>query len=83
MALDTESNISQTLIIEKEAALSGLDSLRVIEDFKKSIAFKTIIQDNIQEACDHIYDVEVKALEHQCIDEGFVWGFLKGVRLVQ
>ncbi|KAH0452649.1 hypothetical protein IEQ34_019948 [Dendrobium chrysotoxum] len=50
---------------------------------KKSIAFKTIIQDHVQEARDHIYDVEVKALEQQCIDEGFIWGFLKGDPLVQ
>ncbi|KAH0466567.1 hypothetical protein IEQ34_003805 [Dendrobium chrysotoxum] len=26
---------------------------------------------------------EVKALEQQCMDEGFTRGFLKGVRLVQ
>ncbi|KAH0466400.1 hypothetical protein IEQ34_003638 [Dendrobium chrysotoxum] len=30
-------------------------------------------------ARDHIYD----ALEQQCINEGFIWGFLKGVCLVQ
>ncbi|KAH0468295.1 hypothetical protein IEQ34_003328 [Dendrobium chrysotoxum] len=34
---------SWTLIAEKEVALFGLESLRVIKDFKKSIAFKTII----------------------------------------
>ncbi|KAH0468383.1 hypothetical protein IEQ34_003416 [Dendrobium chrysotoxum] len=39
--------------------------------------------DHVQEAHDHIYEVEVKALEQQCIDEGFIQGFLKGVRLVQ
>ncbi|KAL0928718.1 hypothetical protein M5K25_000633 [Dendrobium thyrsiflorum] len=36
----------------------------------------------IQEARDHIYDVKVKALELECMEEGFVRGFLKGVRLV-
>ncbi|KAH0450724.1 hypothetical protein IEQ34_021416 [Dendrobium chrysotoxum] len=36
-----------------------------------------------KDAHDHIYDVKVKALEQQCIDEGFIRGFLKGVRLVQ
>ncbi|KAH0466869.1 hypothetical protein IEQ34_004107 [Dendrobium chrysotoxum] len=36
---------------------------RVIKDFKKSIAFKNIIRDHLQEAHEHIYDVEVKALE--------------------
>ncbi|KAH0453054.1 hypothetical protein IEQ34_017378 [Dendrobium chrysotoxum] len=50
--------------------LERAQSLRVIEDFKKSIAFKIIIQDHVQEAHDHIY-------------EGFIRGFLKGVRLVQ
>ncbi|KAH0465500.1 hypothetical protein IEQ34_005603 [Dendrobium chrysotoxum] len=74
------------LLYEKEAALSrakfGSGSPRVIKDFKKSIAFKIIIQDRIQEARNHIYNVEVKALEQQYIDEGFIRSFLKGVRLV-
>ncbi|PKU74838.1 hypothetical protein MA16_Dca005029 [Dendrobium catenatum] len=74
---------SQTLIAEKEAALSGSEPSRVIEDFKKSIAFKTIIQDYVQEARDHVYDIEVKALEQQCTEDGFIRGFLKGVRLMQ
>ncbi|KAH0460263.1 hypothetical protein IEQ34_010926 [Dendrobium chrysotoxum] len=47
----------------KEAALTGFESSRVIENFKKSIAFKIIIQDHVQEARDHIYKLEVKALE--------------------
>ncbi|KAL0905625.1 hypothetical protein M5K25_024060 [Dendrobium thyrsiflorum] len=81
--LEAENKKSRTLIAEKEAALFGLESSRVIEDFKKSIAFKTIIQDHVQEAREHIYNVEVKALEQQCMDEGFTRGFLKGVRLVQ
>ncbi|KAL0926140.1 hypothetical protein M5K25_004534 [Dendrobium thyrsiflorum] len=81
--LEAENKRSLTLLAEKEAALSDLESSRIIEDFKKSIAFKSIIQDHIQEARDHIYDVEVKALELQCIDEGFIRGFLKGVRLMQ
>ncbi|KAH0459415.1 hypothetical protein IEQ34_012229 [Dendrobium chrysotoxum] len=36
-----------------------------------------------EEAREHIYNVEVKALQQQCMDEGFTRGFLKGVRLVQ
>ncbi|KAH0467899.1 hypothetical protein IEQ34_002932 [Dendrobium chrysotoxum] len=72
-----------TLIAEKEAALTSFESARVIDDFKKSIAFKIIIQDHVQEARDHIYEVEVKALEQQCLDDGFIRGFLKGVRLMQ
>ncbi|KAH0448312.1 hypothetical protein IEQ34_022112 [Dendrobium chrysotoxum] len=49
----------------------------------KSIAFNTIIQDHVQEAQGHIYDIEVKALEQQCIEDGFIRGFLKGVCLMQ
>ncbi|KAH0463395.1 hypothetical protein IEQ34_007977 [Dendrobium chrysotoxum] len=64
--LEAENKRSQTLITEKGAALTGFESLRVIEDFKKSIAFKIIIQDQVQEARDHIYEgktgVEVEGL---------------------
>ncbi|KAH0453126.1 hypothetical protein IEQ34_017450 [Dendrobium chrysotoxum] len=62
---DIEHLLYGTLIAEKEAALFGLESSRVVEDFKKSISFKIIIQDRVQEAHDHIYDVEVKDLEVQ------------------
>ncbi|KAH0461348.1 hypothetical protein IEQ34_008923 [Dendrobium chrysotoxum] len=72
------------LLSEKEAKSKSEQSpSRVIEEFKKSIAFKMIVQDKVQEARDHIYDVEVKALELECMEEGFIRGFLKGVRLVQ
>ncbi|KAH0451693.1 hypothetical protein IEQ34_018992 [Dendrobium chrysotoxum] len=50
--------------------------------FKKSYAFKIIIEDHIQEARSHIYDVEVKALEAECAEDGFIRGFMKGVRTV-
>ncbi|KAH0467465.1 hypothetical protein IEQ34_004703 [Dendrobium chrysotoxum] len=40
--------------------------------FKKSAAFKIIVEDHIQEARNHIYDVEVKALEVDCMEEGFI-----------
>ncbi|KAH0464746.1 hypothetical protein IEQ34_004849 [Dendrobium chrysotoxum] len=73
--LEAENKRSQTLIAEKEAALMSFESSRVIEDFKKSIAFKIIIQDHVQEARDHIYEVEVKALEQQCLNDGFIQGF--------
>ncbi|KAH0463163.1 hypothetical protein IEQ34_007745 [Dendrobium chrysotoxum] len=76
--LEAENKRSQTLIVEKEAALTSFESARVIDEFKKSIAFKIIIQDHVQEARDHIYEVEVKALEQQCLDDGFIQGFLKG-----
>ncbi|KAH0463371.1 hypothetical protein IEQ34_007953 [Dendrobium chrysotoxum] len=81
--LEAENKRSQTIIAEKEAVLISFESSRVIDDFKKSIAFKIIIQDHVQEARDHIYEVEVKDLEQQCLDDGFIWGFLKGVRLMQ
>ncbi|KAH0455206.1 hypothetical protein IEQ34_015238 [Dendrobium chrysotoxum] len=81
--LEAENKRSQTLIAEKEAALTTFESAMVIDDFKKSIAFKIIIQDHVQEARDHIYEVEVNALELQCLDDGFIRGFLKGVRLMQ
>ncbi|KAH0452748.1 hypothetical protein IEQ34_020047 [Dendrobium chrysotoxum] len=41
--LEAENKRSQTLIAEKEAALTSFESARVIDDFKKSIAFKIII----------------------------------------
>ncbi|KAH0464572.1 hypothetical protein IEQ34_007358 [Dendrobium chrysotoxum] len=69
----------QSVLSEKKA--QQLPSI-VIEEFKKSYAFKIIIEDNIQEARNHIYDVEVKALEAECIEDGFIRGFIKGVRAV-
>ncbi|KAL0922740.1 hypothetical protein M5K25_006754 [Dendrobium thyrsiflorum] len=57
------------MLSEKEA--QQLPST-VIEDFKKSFAFKIIIEDHIQEARNHIYDIEVKALEAEFMDEGFI-----------
>ncbi|KAH0466516.1 hypothetical protein IEQ34_003754 [Dendrobium chrysotoxum] len=62
-SLEARDKRSQTLIAEKEAALSGSEPSK--------------------EARDHIYDIEVKALERQCIEDGFIRGFLKGVRLMQ
>ncbi|KAH0450369.1 hypothetical protein IEQ34_021061 [Dendrobium chrysotoxum] len=55
----------------------------VIEEFKKSYAFKIIIKDHIHEAHNHIFDVEVKALEAYSIEDGFIRDFIKGVRAVQ
>ncbi|KAH0450558.1 hypothetical protein IEQ34_021250 [Dendrobium chrysotoxum] len=64
--LEAENKRSQTLTAEKEVALTSFESSRVMEDFKKSIAFKIIIQDYVQEARDHIYErkteVEVEGL---------------------
>ncbi|KAH0466858.1 hypothetical protein IEQ34_004096 [Dendrobium chrysotoxum] len=38
--------------------------------------------DQIQEVRDHIYDVEVKALKLECMEEDFIRDFLKGIHLV-
>ncbi|KAL0913378.1 hypothetical protein M5K25_016836 [Dendrobium thyrsiflorum] len=69
------------IIDEKLIAIENenkrLQSLLVIEEFKKSVAFKMIVQDHIQEARDHIYGVEVKALELECMEEGFIRGTIR------
>ncbi|KAH0455563.1 hypothetical protein IEQ34_015595 [Dendrobium chrysotoxum] len=77
--LKAENERLQSVLSEKEA--QQLPSA-VIEEFKKSYAFKIIIEDHIQEARSHIYDVEVKALEAECAEDGFIRGFMKGVRTV-
>ncbi|KAH0469884.1 hypothetical protein IEQ34_001442 [Dendrobium chrysotoxum] len=77
--LEAENERLQSVLSEKEA--QQLPSV-VIEEFKKSYAFKIIIEDHIQEARSHIYDVEVKALEVECAEDGFIRGFMKGVRTV-
>ncbi|KAH0453833.1 hypothetical protein IEQ34_018157 [Dendrobium chrysotoxum] len=77
--LEAENERLQSVLSEKEA--QQLPSA-VIEEFKKSYAFKIIIEDHIQEARSHIYDVEVKALDAECVEDGFIRGFMKGVRTV-
>ncbi|KAL0904917.1 hypothetical protein M5K25_027081 [Dendrobium thyrsiflorum] len=67
--LEYEKKRLQSLLSEKEA--QQLPST-VIEEFKKSFAFKIIIEDHIQEAHNHIYDVEEKALEAECMEKGFI-----------
>ncbi|KAH0458933.1 hypothetical protein IEQ34_011747 [Dendrobium chrysotoxum] len=82
--MDSIQSSTQVNVIEQHYDKQPrIGSLRIIKDFKKFIAFKTIIQDHIQEASDHTYEVEVKALEQQCINEGIIRGFLKVVRLIQ
>ncbi|KAL0913269.1 hypothetical protein M5K25_016716 [Dendrobium thyrsiflorum] len=77
--LEDENKRLQSMLSEKKA--QHLPST-VIEDFKKSFAFKIIIEDHVQEARNHIYDIEVKALEAEFMEEGFIKGFMKGVRAV-
>ncbi|KAH0455915.1 hypothetical protein IEQ34_015947 [Dendrobium chrysotoxum] len=82
-SIENENKRLQSLRSEIEAKSKSEQSpSRVIEEFKKCVAFKMIIKNQIQEAHDHIYDVEVKALELECIEEGFIRGFLKGIHLV-
>ncbi|KAH0451160.1 hypothetical protein IEQ34_018459 [Dendrobium chrysotoxum] len=77
---------AQATIKQQEKTQQVLEAenewLQIIEEFKKSYAFKIIIEDHIQEAHSHIYDVEVKALEAECAEDGFTRGFMKGVRTV-
>ncbi|KAH0464680.1 hypothetical protein IEQ34_004783 [Dendrobium chrysotoxum] len=64
---------------EKTQQILEAENKRLQSEFKKSYAFKIIIEDHIQEARSHIYDVEVKALEAECAEDGFIRGFMKGV----
>ncbi|KAH0454577.1 hypothetical protein IEQ34_016501 [Dendrobium chrysotoxum] len=67
-----ENKRLQSLLSEKESKFKQeLSPSRVIEEFKKSIAFNMIFKDH------------VKALELECTEEGFIRGFLKGVCLIQ
>ncbi|KAH0452559.1 hypothetical protein IEQ34_019858 [Dendrobium chrysotoxum] len=77
--IEAENERLQSVLSEKEAQQLPP---AVIEEFKKSYAFKIIIEDHIQEARSHIYDVEVKALEAEYAEDGFIRGFMKGVRTV-
>ncbi|KAH0452817.1 hypothetical protein IEQ34_017141 [Dendrobium chrysotoxum] len=70
--IEAENKRLQSVLSEKEA--QQLPSV-AIEEFKKSYTFKIIIED-------HIQDVEVKALEAECIEDSFIRGFIKGVRAV-
>ncbi|KAH0458537.1 hypothetical protein IEQ34_013852 [Dendrobium chrysotoxum] len=78
--LEAENKRLQSVLSEKEA--QQLPST-VIEEFKKPYAFKIIIEDHIQEDLNHIYDVEVKALEAEFIEDGFIRGFMKGIRAIE
>ncbi|KAH0452208.1 hypothetical protein IEQ34_019507 [Dendrobium chrysotoxum] len=73
--LEAENKKLQSMLSEKEA--QQLPSA-VIEEFKKSYAFKIIIEDHVQEARNHIYDLDVKALEVECTEDGVIRGFMKG-----
>ncbi|KAH0462194.1 hypothetical protein IEQ34_009769 [Dendrobium chrysotoxum] len=55
--LEAENKKLQSMLSEKEA--QQLPSA-VLEEFKKSYAFKIIIEDHVQKARNHLYDVEYK-----------------------
>ncbi|KAH0464032.1 hypothetical protein IEQ34_006818 [Dendrobium chrysotoxum] len=59
-----ENKRFQSLLSKKETALSKA------KRFKKTLAFKSIIQDHVQQAHDYIYAIVMKDLEQQYIEEG-------------
>ncbi|KAH0453959.1 hypothetical protein IEQ34_018283 [Dendrobium chrysotoxum] len=65
VGLSFQAGRSNARLLKKfSKVLSHVPQLqRVIEDFKKFITFKIIIQDHVLETHDHLYDVEVKSLE--------------------
>ncbi|KAH0467973.1 hypothetical protein IEQ34_003006 [Dendrobium chrysotoxum] len=68
VGLSTQAGRSHALLSEKESkSKAELSPFRVIKEFKKSVSFK-IVQNQVQEARDHIYDIEVKTLELECIE---------------
>ncbi|KAH0470524.1 hypothetical protein IEQ34_000247 [Dendrobium chrysotoxum] len=82
-----KKRVEEVLAVTSKDPLISPSKSHIPEDILKhqckSAAFKIIVEDYIQEARNHIYDVEVKALEADCMEEGFIRGFMKGVRAVQ
>ncbi|KAH0463128.1 hypothetical protein IEQ34_007710 [Dendrobium chrysotoxum] len=58
-------------------------AVRLKKSEKKSSVYRREIQNRIQETYNKLFDAEVRNMERQCLEEGFVRGFLKGARLVQ
>ncbi|KAH0434583.1 hypothetical protein IEQ34_026802 [Dendrobium chrysotoxum] len=88
-ALEITNKELQDRLLEKEEAILNADarteavSLEAVEKFKKSSAYHREIQNHVQETYNKLFDAETRNLERQCLEEGFVRGFLKGARLVQ
>ncbi|KAH0453413.1 hypothetical protein IEQ34_017737 [Dendrobium chrysotoxum] len=76
VGLSTQAGRSQAIILKKsfkilecmdleieilKEKIATLKDIEDIEEFKKSIAFRSIIQEHVQEARDHIYVVESSA----------------------
>ncbi|KAH0450996.1 hypothetical protein IEQ34_021688 [Dendrobium chrysotoxum] len=88
---------NQALLAWKSAAdwVSSYDESKVPEEDKDEelkteryptqslFAFVLGLESGFVEDRDHIYDVEVRALELECMEEGFIRDFLKGICLVQ
>ncbi|KAL0905902.1 hypothetical protein M5K25_024350 [Dendrobium thyrsiflorum] len=83
-ALEKENNKLQDHLQKSETTTLDIEtiSLRAVEEFKKPATYRREIQRLTQEAYEKLFNVEVKDLERQSLEEGFTRGFLKGVRLV-
>ncbi|KAH0433412.1 hypothetical protein IEQ34_014916 [Dendrobium chrysotoxum] len=76
-SLEAKDKRSQTLIAKKEAALSGSEPSKLSRPSSR-ITFRRLKTISMI-----FYDIEMKALEQQYIEDEFIRGFLKGVRLMQ
>ncbi|KAH0453818.1 hypothetical protein IEQ34_018142 [Dendrobium chrysotoxum] len=71
---------AQATIKQQEKAQQVLEAEN--ERLQSVLSEKEAQQLPSAEARSHIYDVEVKALEAECAEDGFIRGFMKGVRTV-
>ncbi|KAH0470053.1 hypothetical protein IEQ34_001611 [Dendrobium chrysotoxum] len=71
---------AQTTIKQQEKTQQILEAEN--ERLQSVLSEKEAQQLPSAEARNHIYDVKVKALEGECAEDGFIRGFMKGVRTV-
>ncbi|KAH0456180.1 hypothetical protein IEQ34_014087 [Dendrobium chrysotoxum] len=69
-------------LVEAQATIKQQEKAQQVFEAENERLQSIIIEDHIQEARSHIYDVEVKALEAECAEDGFIRSFMKGVRTV-
>ncbi|KAH0467770.1 hypothetical protein IEQ34_002803 [Dendrobium chrysotoxum] len=69
-------------LVEAQAAIKQQEKTQQVLEAENERLQSIIIEDHIQAARSHIYDVEVKALEAECTEDGFIKGFMKGVRTI-
>ncbi|KAI0491457.1 hypothetical protein KFK09_025717 [Dendrobium nobile] len=74
---------NKKLLNKLSKKVAQLSPSAAVDELKKSYTFKIFIEDQVQEACDYFYDVKVKALEAELMQDDFIKGFMKGVRAVQ